>query len=153
MTDDFFVKNILSIAEGFSDSSSDPARKVGAIITDKNLNVIAKGYNKFPSWVDVNKIETMSKDTKGMVIDHAEVSALKHLDTLDEKYHIQESYMFITCHPCKWCCESIISSKFNITKIFYKETVLSNTFRKRFCIHETNDILYNGNIELVKVKV
>lgn len=154
MTDDFVIRNILLNAENYSNINSiDPDRKVGAFITDTNLTVIAKGFNEFPSWVDTTKISTMDKDTKGMVIDHAEVSALNDLNQLDEKYHSQESYIFVTCYPCKWCCESIIASKFNITKIFYQETTLSENFKKRFCLHETRDILIDGDIELIKVKV
>lgn len=151
MTDDFFNKNILLIAEDFSKYSSDPSRKVGAVITDTNLNVIAKGFNEFPDWVDKKSIENMSKDSKGMIINHAEVSVLNNLNKMDEKYHIQESYIFVTCYPCKWCCESILHSKFNITKIFYKESPISPSFKKRFCLHEVDGILASGGIELIKV--
>ena len=153
MTDDFFINNILLIAEKCSQRSSDPTRKVGAVITDNKFNVIAKGFNEFPDWVDKSRINEMSKDTKGMVIDHAEISALIDLNKMDDKYHIAESYIFITCYSCKWCCESIVTSKFNITKIYYQETKLSPQFKKRFCLHETGGILENGNIELIKVRM
>ena len=147
------VQHTLLLAEKYANRSDDPFKKVGSIITDTDYNIVAKGYNKFPKWLDVNHVENFSKDSKGRIIEHAEIAALNDLNRNDERYYAVENYLFVTCYPCKWCCESIAASKFNITKIYYTHGVLSESFRNRFCLHDTRDILDNANIELIKVKV
>lgn len=50
-------------------------------------------------------------------IDHAEIRALKHLETIDIQFHPEKSILFCTMEPCLMCFGAIILS--GIKKIVY----------------------------------
>jgi len=76
---------------------------VGAILVDKNLNVIAKGHNK--------------KESKNNSLYHAEVITINNaIKKLNTKY-LNDYYLFVTLEPCLMCTGYIINSR--IKKVFY----------------------------------
>ena len=70
---------------------------VGAVIIDKNKNIIAKGYNQV--------------EKKKNPILHAEIIAInKALKKINEKY-LFETSIFITLEPCPLCASAISCAK------------------------------------------
>ena len=90
----YFMK--LAIAEAKKALKNDEV-PVGAVIIDKNKNIIAKGYNQ------VQKKQNTMK--------HAEIIAIeKALKKIKEKYLFDAS-IFVTLEPCPLCATAISFAK------------------------------------------
>ena len=90
----YFMK--LAIAEAKKALKNDEV-PVGAVIIDKNKNIIAKGYNQ------VQKKQNPMK--------HAEIIAIeKALKKINEKYLFDAS-IFVTLEPCPLCASAISFAK------------------------------------------
>ena len=75
----------------------------GAIITDKEGNIVAKGNNK----VLKNNDPTA----------HAEIVAIRNACSKLNTYDLSEYILYTSCEPCPMCLSAIIWS--NIKKVYY----------------------------------
>ena len=75
----------------------------GAVITDKDGNIIASGNNK----VIINNDPTA----------HAEVIAIRNACQILKTYDLSNYIMYTTCEPCPMCLGAIIWS--NIKTVYY----------------------------------
>jgi deoxycytidylate deaminase len=89
-------------------------RKVGAVITDKDYNIIGEGFNRSS---DCGPCEDSAGATKANVI-HAEIVAIDNCNPRSEAH-----YLFVTQPPCNSCLVAIEHA--NI-----KEVVVIKSFMK-----------------------
>lgn len=75
----------------------------GAIITDKNGEIIAKGNNK----VIINNDPTA----------HAEIVAIREASKKLNTYDLSECILYTSCEPCPMCLSAIIWA--NIKEVYY----------------------------------
>jgi len=95
----------LTVAETAAAQSKDPNTKVGCVITDKYDRIISTGFNGLPRGIkDTAKILN-DRDTKLMIILHAEVNAI-----LFAKRDLVECILYSTHIPCSSCASLIIQT-------------------------------------------
>lgn len=102
----------------------------GAVITDKDGNIIATGNNQ----VLKNNDPTA----------HAEVMAIRNACSKLQTYDLSDYVLYTSCEPCPMCLSAIIWS--NITKIFYactREDAANIGFR--------DDLIYTNTLKVKKV--
>lgn len=107
----------------------------GAVITDKEGNIISVGNNK----VLLNNDPTA----------HAEVVAIREACKKLNTYDLSEMILYTSCEPCPMCLSAIIWS--NIKEIYYgctKEDAGNIGFRDDLIY----DYLKGNNKELLKLK-
>lgn len=76
---------------------------VGAVLVDKDLNVISKAHNQ--------------KEKKNNSLYHAEIICInKACKKLNTKY-LNDYYLFVTLEPCLMCTGYIVNSR--IKKVYY----------------------------------
>ena len=78
----------------------------GAIITDKNLNIISEGHNM----VTINNDPTQ----------HAEIVAIRNACSKLNTFRLDNCILYTSCEPCPMCLGAIYWSKIN--KIYYCNT-------------------------------
>lgn len=96
-----YMKIAKEIAE--NGMNHDEGGPFGAIITDKEGNIIAKGNNQ----VLKNNDPTA----------HAEVVAIRNACSKLNKYDLSEYILYTSCEPCPMCLSAIIWS--NIKEVYY----------------------------------
>ena len=103
----------MGFAHSISRRSYDPRHQVGAVIvSDKNTQVLAVGYNGNYSG-GPNEVESTEPGSSGMI--HAEINALLKCD-----YNIRgKKIMYVTLIPCKMCAKAIING--GIEEVVYDE--------------------------------
>ena len=89
--------------------STDPNKKVGAVILNNTNSILARGHNAFPKNVEVSK-ERLIKETKLKYVVHAEVNAIINAFKHPAGCSIKGSVMFSTFYPCPTCAGAIINS-------------------------------------------
>jgi len=96
-----FMKIAKQVAkEGISKNEGGP---FGAVIIDKNGNIVGKGNNK----VIINNDPTA----------HAEIIAIREACEKLNTYDLSECDIYTSCEPCPMCLSAIIWA--NIRKIYY----------------------------------
>tara|TARA_R110002153_G_scaffold66396_6_gene177512 strand:- start:3459 stop:3896 length:438 start_codon:yes stop_codon:yes gene_type:complete len=95
----------LEMAEMVSTWSKDQAHKVGAVIVDEERRVLSMGYNGFPRGVDDDWRRYHDKNTKRMLVVHAELNAI-----LTARTAFGASTLYITSPPCCECAKAIIQA-------------------------------------------
>ena len=107
----------------------------GAVITDKEGNIISVGHNK----VLINKDPTA----------HAEIVAIRNTCKTINNYDLSNYILYTSCEPCPMCLSAIIWA--NIKDVYYacsKEDAASIGFR--------DDAIYSylkdKNINLINLK-
>lgn len=107
----------------------------GAVITDKNGNIIATGNN-----------QVLKKNDPTA---HAEVMAIRNACAKLNTYDLSNYILYTSCEPCPMCLSAIIWS--NIKKIYYactREDAAKIGFRDDL-IYE---YLYGKNKDLIELK-
>ena len=98
---DKFMKEAKEIAEkGMKNNEGGP---FGAVIVDKEGNIISQGNNK----VLKNNDPTA----------HAEITAIREACKKLNTYDLSEYILYTSCEPCPMCISAIIWS--NIKKVYY----------------------------------
>ena len=108
----------------------------GAVIIDKNGNIISKGNNK----VLKNNDPTA----------HAEIVAIREACSKLNTYDLSECILYTSCEPCPMCLSAIIWS--NIKEVYYgctKEEAGEIGFRDDIIY----DFLKGKNDDLIKLKM
>lgn len=92
----------MELAQLVSSWSKDPKVKVGAVIVDDNI-VVGMGFNGFPRFVKDREDRLHDKESKRLLVVHAELNAILH-GRLDR----HGIYMlFATRFPCSECAKAI----------------------------------------------
>ena len=107
----------------------------GAVIVDKNNNIIANGNNK----VLINNDPTA----------HAEIIAIREACKKLHTYDLSNYIIYTSCEPCPMCLSAIIWS--NIKEIYYgctKKDAANIGFRD----DAIYDFLNGENIDLINLK-
>ena len=109
----------MGFAHSISRRSYDPRHQVGAVIvSDKNTQVLAVGYNGNYSG-GPNEVESPLPGESGMI--HAEINALLKMDYNNPK----SKKMYITLSPCKMCAKAVINA--GISEVIYDEAYRDDT--------------------------
>ena len=75
----------------------------GAVITDKNGNIISNGNNQVIKQKDPTS--------------HAEMVAIRNACKKLDKYDLSDCILYTSCEPCPMCLSAIIWA--NITEVYY----------------------------------
>ena len=90
--------------------SKDPNTQVGAIIVNKNNEIVGTGYNGPPASINDNEID-WSRPNKYKYIKHAESNAIKHASSTEN------TTLYVTGMPCDKCMIEVADAK--ISNIIY----------------------------------
>lgn len=93
----------IAIMESNKGSSIGDGGPFGAVIVDKNGNVVASSHNK----VLINNDPTA----------HAEVETIREACKILNTYDLSECVMYTSCEPCPMCLSAIIWA--NIKEVYY----------------------------------
>lgn len=109
----------MDFAHLISERSYDPRYRVGSVIvTDRNTQVLAIGYNGNYSG-GPNEVESTIPGQSGMI--HAEINALIKLDYNNPNKKI----MYLTLSPCRGCAKAIVNG--GISEVVYRERYRDTT--------------------------
>lgn len=95
----------MEMASLVSSWSKDPGTKVGAVLVG-DRNILATGYNGFPSRIADNPERYADREVKLAYTVHAEVNAL--LNAAKNGAKTDGATLYATFHPCVNCAASII---------------------------------------------
>ena len=104
---------------------------VGAIILDKNLNIIGKGYN------------TREKDKD--ILGHAEINAIKDAIKNTNSKILNDSIIFINLEPCLMCLGAIKEAHINTIVIGLKNDkykIIERQMRNDFYFENKINFIY-----------
>lgn len=90
--------------------STDPGRRVGTVIVDKNNVVLGSGYNGVPRRVVEHDLRISRKENghKYLWIEHAERNAI--YGAASAGIRLQGATLYTTLFPCADCSRAIIQS-------------------------------------------
>ncbi len=124
--DEYFI-NFAKLA---ATRSKDPSNQVGAVIV-KNNNIIATGYNGFPSGVEDDKPERYERPLKYFWMVHAEENAL--LSAAKHGIACEGANIYVTpFHPCAKCARGIIQA--GIKNVIVNNIVHNPRYEQEFKI-------------------
>lgn len=146
-------KRYLEIAKDVSMWSKDPNKKIGALIVNKNGNIVSQGYNGFPRKIkDDDRYN--NKELKNSLVVHAEVNAI--LNALYNGAKVKNCSIFVhglpVCHECaKVIIQSgiknvVFNTPLNTRSTWYTSNILA---LKMFI--ESNVKVFYLNINLNKI--
>ena len=101
--DKLWSYRFLELAETVATWSKDPSTKVGSVIVDSKRRVLSLGYNGFPRGVEDSVERYKDRDTKLLLVCHAERNALDN-----SPGSVEGATLYATLFPCNECCKSII---------------------------------------------
>lgn len=101
MLDDiYYMKKALELARKAYEDGEIP---VGAVVVDKDGNIIGEGYNER---------EKLNSPTA-----HAEITAIETASHTISSWRLSDCTLYVTLEPCPMCCGAIINSR--ITRVVY----------------------------------
>lgn len=104
---DKWTQRYLALAAHVATWSKDPSTKVGAIIVSaKNRQLIAVGYNGLPSGLADTPERLADRSTKYALTVHAERAVLDNAS-----FDVEGATLVSTLHPCAECAKSIIAKR------------------------------------------
>lgn len=116
-----WLEHFIAIAEMVSSMSKDPSRKIGAVIVDKDKRIISTGFNGFAKGIIDSEERLQDKETKRMLMLHAEENAILHA-----KQDLTDCSIFVYGYPpCVHCMSLIIQS--GIKTVYYRNSNNLNT--------------------------
>ena len=101
-----WINHFIKVAEVVSTMSKDPNHKIGAVIVDKNNRIVSTGFNGFAKGIDDTDERLNDKETKRLLMLHAEENAI-----LYAKQDLTDCSIYIYGYPpCVHCTSIIIQS-------------------------------------------
>jgi dCMP deaminase len=91
--------------------SKDPSTKVGCVITTKDHQILATGFNGFPRGVDESIAARWERPLKYDLIVHAESNAVNH--AARHGVSLRGSTAYLNWYPCKECTKALIQAGVN----------------------------------------
>lgn len=107
-------------AISFSHNSDDPNTKVGAVIVNKNGEIIGKGCNHFPNGNFPTNRDGEWINTKYPYIIHAEMDALIN----SNQTNLKGCKIYVTLAPCNECAKNLANT--GIEEVIYKDDKYSD---------------------------
>ncbi|MGA1495217.1 MAG: deoxycytidylate deaminase [Rhodothermales bacterium] len=123
--------------------SKDPGTKVGAVLVGER-NILATGYNGFPSGIDDNPARYADREVKLAYTVHAEVNAL--LNAAKNGAKTEGSTLYATFHPCVNCAAAIIQG--GIRRVVCP-SVESAPERWHDSFNRARDLMMEAGVEIV----
>lgn len=118
-----WVERMMHLADEVALFSKDPKRKVGCIITNSEMNILATGYNGFPRGLQDTDERLYNQSYKLLAIVHAEAnavsSAARHGVTL------RGGIAFVTRPLCCQCASLMVQA--GIAAVFYRDADMSES--------------------------
>ena len=106
---DYFANIALEIAT----RSKDPSTQVGAVITNREHDILATGYNGFPPGCE-DSARLWERPVKYERVIHAELNAIARAAKLG--HALDGGIIYTTAFPCNDCAKAIIAS--GISRIY-----------------------------------
>lgn len=97
----------LALCKHISVWSDDPSRKVGAVIVDQENQIIATGYNGFPTGI-ASRHERFDREIKYFWVEHAERVAIYNAARIGAR--LLGCRIYSSLLPCADCSRAIIQS-------------------------------------------
>lgn len=138
-------QRFLDVATLVSSWSKDPGTTVGAVLVN-NKNILATGYNGFPSGIEDTKERYDDREVKLAYTVHAEVNAL--LNAAKNGAKVEGSTLYVTFHPCVNCAAAIIQG--GVKKVVCP-TVKSAPARWSNSFNKAENLMLEAGIEIVHI--
>ena len=106
---DYFANLAVEVAT----RSKDPSTQVGAIITNKQHDILATGYNGFPPGCE-DSARLWERPIKYDRVIHAELNAIARAAKLG--HSLDDGIIYTTAFPCLSCAKAIIAA--GISKVY-----------------------------------
>lgn len=133
----------IELAEYISQWSKDPSTKVGAVLVNPvKKTIIGMGYNGFPRGVEDTEERLTNRTLKYPIIIHAEENAL-----LNAVSNPENSYCFVTHHPCTNCAGKLIQS--GIKRVYTRKPQENMLERWKPQFDLSASILKEANVDLL----
>lgn len=113
-----WAKYFKDLAEKTASRSKDPSTQVGAVLVDTDKNIVATGYNGFPSGITETP-ERWERPGKYDLVIHAECNAIARAAKRGVK--TDGCILFVTHFPCLNCAKTIIAA--GIQEVAFGQTV------------------------------
>lgn len=107
-------KYFTEIAKQVASRSKDPSNGVGAVITNKQNDILATGYNGFPPGCE-DSPALWERPIKYDRVIHAELNAIARAAKLG--HALDNGVLYTTAFPCLSCAKAIIAA--GIKVVFY----------------------------------
>jgi len=104
MKNSIWHDRFMELATLTSTWSKDPKTKVGCVIVDDQKRVLGLGYNGFPRGVDDSAERYSDKNTKLMIVKHAEENAVLNASSTEG------GTAYVTLLPCCSCAGTLIQA-------------------------------------------
>ena len=134
-------QRFLDLAAHVAAWSKDPSTKVGCVLVNNHRVVVGLGYNGFPRGVDDHIERLNDRETKYLMVQHAEVNAV-----LNAAGDTHGATAYVTHAPCASCSGVLIQA--GIAKIVTNETpaALQQRFGRSFDASRT--MLAESGVEI-----
>lgn len=109
MTD--WNERFVELARFIAGWSKDRSRKVGAVITGFNKEILSVGYNGFPRGVDDNVEARHERPAKYAWTEHAERNAIYNAARTGVK--LEGATIYLPWYPCMDCARAIVQVGIN----------------------------------------
>jgi dCMP deaminase len=96
------------LAMEVAELSKDPRTKVGAVVIDARGAVRAVGYNGFPRGVEDDPGRYADRDTKLLLVAHAEANAIANAAAVGTP--LDGGGLVVTKYPCHECAKLVINA-------------------------------------------
>ena len=101
--------DFIPIAQAISQMSKDPSTKVGAVIVDRDNNILSTGLNGFPRGVIDDPARYADRAIKLRFVAHAESNAISQAARVGAR--LLDSILVVTAlFPCTNCAKMIIQA-------------------------------------------
>ena len=128
MNDEFYMNLALKEAEKALWIDEVP---VGAVLVDKNSNVVGKGYNSPISSSDPTS--------------HAEINAIRMACLVLKNYRLIDTVLYVTIEPCVMCMGAIIHARIKRV-VFGANDVKWGAVNSLYTMAEDNRLNHNPEI-------
>lgn len=122
-----------------SSRSKDPSTQVGAVIVNKDYNVVSTGYNGFPPGYPDTADVWDNRELKYDCVVHAECNAVARAAKSGRS--TENSIAYVTHLPCLNCAKTLISA--GVKKVIYNTVVKSKSadeWNKSITLMETSGL-------------
>ncbi|MEE9454284.1 MAG: deaminase [Paracoccaceae bacterium] len=142
MTD--WNKRFLDLAQLVSTWSKDPSTKVGCVIVSPERVILGIGFNGFPRGVEDTNERLGDRDTKYLMVQHAETNAIQN-----SQGNLRRATAYVTHAPCANCCGALIQA--GIIKVISLPTPDGLRERLKNSYAASEVMMKEANIEFLEI--